>query len=121
MEKLKLKTGKLYDIVTNGIMVDDSRLAATISPGQEDSLSAIFAVMSDPKATAVMTLLSEAGEELAVYSGYTDLSTISYDTEEEVVHVTMKKPDEIALRLAAIEEQMTDAQMALCDIYELIA
>lgn len=80
-----------------------------------------------------MILLSESGEELAIYNGYTQLQSITQeldavigytqDEEQEVISgklvtVILAKPDQTDQRITSVEGQVTDLQLAMCEIYE---
>lgn len=120
MEKIKLTDNSEYNLVTNGIYAGDEALTATFLLESHD-LTALYEIFSDPTKTKQITLLSNAGEPLAVYGNYINLTSISVNQGEEPnVTVSLKKADEKEVRLASLEEQMTDAQEALCDIYEMI-
>ena len=120
MEKIKLTDNSEYNLVTNGIFANEEVLTATFLLESHD-LTALYEIFSNPAKTKQITLLSNAGEPLAVYGNYVNLTSIMLNPDDDpTVTINLKKADEIALRLASIEEQMTDAQEALCDIYELI-
>lgn len=120
MEKIKLADNSEYNLTTNGIFANEEVLTAIFLLESHD-LTALYEIFSDPTKTKQITLLSNAGEPLAVYGNYINLACITLNPDETpTVTINLKKADEIALRLASIEEQMTDAQEALCDIYELI-
>ena len=82
-----------------------------------------------------MTLLSEAGEELAIYNDYTRLQSIKqeletvigYTQDEEqtpvngkLVTIVISKIDDIEKRLLSTEQQLTELQVAICEIYETV-
>ena len=120
MEKIRLTDNSEYNLVTNGIFANEEVLTATFLLEAHD-LTALYEIFSNPAKTKQITLLSNAGEPLAVYGNYVNLTSIMLNPDDDpTVTINLKKADEIALRLASIEEQMTDAQEALCDIYELI-
>lgn len=120
MEKIKLTNDAEFELITNGIFVSDTTLTATILPAA-DNLSTLYDIFSNAELTKKIILLSNADEQLAVYGDYTILQTISFNAgEQATVTIVLAKPDEKGLRISSLEEQMTDAQEALCDIYEMI-
>lgn len=121
MEKIKLTDNSEYNLTTNGIFANEEVLTAIFLLESHD-LTALYEIFSNSAKTKQITLLSSADEPLAIYGNYVNLTSIMLNPDDETptVTVNLKKADEIALRLASIEEQMTDAQEALCDIYELI-
>ena len=120
MEKIKLTDNSEYNLVTNGISANEEALAATFLLEAHD-LTALYEIFSNSAKTRQITLLSNAGEPLAVYGNYINLTSIMLNPDETpAVTINLKKADEKEARLASLEEQMTDAQEALCDIYEMI-
>ena len=120
MEKIKLTDNSEYNLVTNGISANEEALAATFLLEAHD-LTALYEIFSNSAKTRQITLLSKAGEPLAVYGNYINLTSIMLNPDETpAVTINLKKADEKEARLASLEEQMTDAQEALCDIYEMI-
>lgn len=133
MEKIKLNgSGKELELIVCGILADTEKLTIKFLPGEE-SLDSLNTLLSDSAETGKMTLISESGESLAIYNGFTKLQSISqeleavigYAQDEEQTQITGKlvtavlyKPDQTEQRLASLEEQLTDTQMALCEIYE---
>lgn len=132
MEKIKLGSGKLLELIVCGIIADTKNVIVKFLPG-EDSLDTLNTLLTSADETGKMTLMSESGEELAIYNGYTEMQSIrqelnavvgyTQDEDQEpitgkLVTVVLGKPDETAARLAAVESQLTDTQMALCEIYE---
>ena len=132
MEKIKLGSGKELEIIVCGIMAVKDAVTIKFLPG-DDTLDALNDLLSEPAETGKMILLSEAGEELAIHTGYTELTSISmemdavigYTQDAEQTPVTgklvttvLRKPDQITQRVAVLEQQITDTQMALCEIYE---
>lgn len=118
MEKIKLKSGKMLPLIVCGILVDAQSALIKFLP-EEKGLDQINALMSDTAETEVLTLLSEVGEELAIYNGYTDLQSIqqeqnavigyTQDTDQtpvtgRLVTVVLRKPDHTEQRIAALEE-----------------
>lgn len=120
MEKIKLTNDAEFELITNGIFVSDTALTTTILPAA-DNLSTLYDIFSNAELTKKIILLSNTDEQLAVYGDYTILQTISFNAgEQATVTIVLAKPDEKGLRISSLEEQMTDAQEALCDIYEMI-
>lgn len=130
MEKIKLGSGKELELIVCGILADTKNITIKFLSG-EDSLGDINDLMMDTAETTKMTLLSENGEELAIYNEYTQLrsigqeldAVIGYDEEQEpvtgkLVTVVLTKPDQTDQRLTSVEDQVTDLQLAMCEIYE---
>lgn len=132
MEKLKLGSGKELELIVCGIMAVKDAVTIKFLPGN-DTLDKLNTLLSDPAETGKLILLSESGEELAIYSDYTELDNISvernavigYTQDEEqapisgrLVTATLSKVDKTEKRIAALEQQITDTQMALCELYE---
>ncbi|MDO4324062.1 MAG: hypothetical protein Q4C61_16235 [Lachnospiraceae bacterium] len=132
MEKIVLGSGKELEIITCGILADKEKVTIKFLPG-EDSLSGLNEIFLSADETKIMTLLSENREPLAVYNGYTGLQSISQEMEAAIgythdegqaqitgklVTVVLCKPDRTERRLASVEDQVTDMQLALCEIYE---
>lgn len=136
MEKIKFNSDKEFEIVklTSGIISNSKTLTVRLLPA-EATLDEINTTVMDTSETEKITLLSESGESLAIYNGYTDLYSIKQElnavigyTEDEaqtpiagkVVTVILSKPDETSTRLANLESLVTDTQLALCDVYEML-
>lgn len=133
MEKLKLSSGKELNLIVCGILADSKTVTIKFLPGEEDSLDSLNTLLMDAAETRKMTLLSESGEALSIYNGYTRLQSIAqeleavigYEQDEEqqpvmgrLVTATLGKIDQMEARMEAMEQQMTDTQLALCEIYE---
>lgn len=118
MEKVKLSSGKELSLITCGILSDTKKVTLQFLPG-DDSLDILNTLLSDQTVTAKMTLLSDAGDELQIFNGYTKLESISqqmdavigYTQNEEqdpitgkLVTVVLSKPDATEQRLTSIEE-----------------
>lgn len=132
MEKLRLADGTELNLITNGIRKADKQIEAKILP-EGKTLSEVNDLVSDEEKTQEIKLISEDGEELAIYTGYTELTSISQELKADIgtdddgniiqgklVTLRMEKPDEVTKRISAVESQMTDMQLALCEVYELI-
>ncbi len=85
-------------------------------------------MLTDPEATAKMTLLSESGDELAIYNGYTSLLSISQEmnavigykqdpeqtpVEGKLVTAVMAKPDQTEQRIASLEDTVDTLAMEI--------
>ncbi|WP_288647029.1 hypothetical protein [uncultured Lactobacillus sp.] len=134
MEKIKLSSGKEYELITCGIALNNGELTLKLLPG-DDSLDTINSLFLSENETSKMTLLSEAGEELAIYNDYTRLQSIKqeletvigYTQDEEqtpvngkLVTIVISKIDDIEKRLLSTEQQLTELQVAICEIYETV-
>ncbi len=132
MEKVKLGSGLELDIIVGGILVDSDTAVIKFLPG-DNSLDSLNTLLSDQGETQKITLLSEGGETLAVYNGYTKLQSVSLEPDAVIGHTqdggqteirgklvtaVLGRPDLIEQRITSLESQMTDTQMALCEIYE---
>lgn len=118
MEKIKLGSGKELELIVCGIIGDAEKVSMQFLPG-EDSLDDLFALLSDTDETGMMKLLSETGEELRIFSGYTVLQSIGqeldavigYTPDEQETPITgklvtavLRKPDQTEARLTSLEE-----------------
>ena len=132
MERLKLGSGKELELIVCGILADRETVTIKFLP-ETDSLDTLNTLMMDTAETEKMILLSEGGDELSIYNGYTQLQSLSqeleavigYAQDEEQIPITGKlvtavlcKPDLMEARMASVEQQTTDMQLALCEIYE---
>lgn len=120
MEYIKLKDGSRYGLLS---ITNADRLALVLPAASLDDLLAVF---SDSGKTQTMTLETEEGGSMAVFSGYTFVSIElckDYEVEEETqdaIVVTFAKPDPLMTTLADLSDQMTDTQLALVELYEMI-
>lgn len=130
MEKIKLLSGDTLELITCGVTNYNDTLTVRFIPESNVTLSDYEALLANSENTAKLILLSNSDEELAIYSKFTELSSIakaknqvisSNGTEEvtsDIITVVLEKPDEIASRLDSLEAQVTDAQLAMCELYE---
>lgn len=132
MEKIKLGSGKELELITCGVVALQDAVTIKFLPGT-DTLDAVNTLLSDHSETNKLILLSEADEELAIYAGYKELASISMEPDAvigytqdadqtpikgKLITAVLRKPDQIIQRVIALEKQVTDTQMALCEIYE---
>lgn len=118
MEKIKLGSGKELDLIVCGIMADAQTVTIKILPGA-DNLDALNTLLMDTTETEKMILLSESGEQLAIYNEYTQLQSISqelnavigYNHDEaqapiigKLVTAVLCKPNATEVRLTSLEE-----------------
>ena len=120
MEKIKLATGIEIAIDTIECLESPEALLNITMPKGLRDLTDFLTIFGTAANTKTITLLDEEDQEIEVYTNYTNLGALKFDPPMKMVSVSMEKADETALRLADLEVQMTDAQMALCDIYELL-
>lgn len=130
MEKIKLLSGDMLELITCGITNYNDTLTVRFIPESNMTLTDYESVLSNSENTSRLILVSENDEELAIYSKYTELSSISKtknqvistngseETTADVVTVILEKPDEVVSRLESLEAQVTDAQLAMCELYE---
>lgn len=134
MEKVKLGSGKELDLIVCGIVADTQTVTMKFVP-DSDSLDALNNILMDSAQTEKMILLSETGEQLAIYNGYTQLQSlgqelsavIGYVQDEtqtpitgKLVTAVLRKPNRTEQRLESAEAQLTDMQLALCEVYEML-
>lgn len=134
MEKIKLGSGKELDLIVGGILANPQTVTIKFLPGA-DSLDALNTLLTDTAETEKMMLLSDGGEELAIYNGYTQLQSIGQElntvigytkdeTQEPIigklVTATLQRPDRMEQRMASAETQLTDMQIAICEVYEML-
>lgn len=118
MEKIKLGSGKELELIVCGITTYENNLTIRFLPG-EDSLENLNTLLLDPAETTEMKLLSENGETLEIYTGFTQLESIRLDqnatvgyTQDEIqetikgklVTAILCKPDRTDQRLTSLEE-----------------
>ncbi len=118
MEKIKLGSGKELDLIVCGIMADEQTVTIKFVPGS-DSLDTLNSILMDTSETEKMTLLSESGDELAIYNGYTQMQSISQELNAvigyqqdraqspifgKLVTATIRKPNRTESRLTSLEE-----------------
>lgn len=118
MEKIKLGSGKELNLIVCGIIADTQTVTMKFVPGN-DSLDTLNSILMDTAKTEKMTLLSESGDELAIYNGYTQLHSIGQEldavigyTQDEMqtpvtgklVTAVLRKPDATEMRLTSLEE-----------------
>lgn len=118
MEKIKMGSGKELELIVCGINVTNDKATIKFLPGV-DTLDGINTLLSDQTETNKMILLSEVGEELAIYNGYTNLRSISVETDAvigytqdaeqtpitgKLVTAVLRQPNMTEQRLASLEE-----------------
>lgn len=119
MEKIKLGSGKELELITCGILTDAKTATIKFLPG-EDSLDTLNDLLTSTAETNKMTLLSEGGEEQAIYNNYTELQSIRQDLAATVgytemdgeqtpvtgrlVTAVLHKPDTTEQRITSLEE-----------------
>ena len=118
MEKIKLGSGKELDLIVCGIIADTQTVTMKFVPGN-DSLDTLNSILMNTAEIEKMTLLSESGDELAIYNGYTQLQSIGQEldavigyTQDEMqtpitgklVTAVLCKPNATEIRLTSLEE-----------------
>ena len=83
MEKVKFSNGNIFEIKSNGIKSDDSILKiALVAP--DTDLTTIESLATDQGNVKRIELLSETGELMKIYSGYSVLTSIEKKKDEIV-------------------------------------
>ncbi len=116
MEKIKLCSGKELNLIVCGIIADQQTVTIKFLPGG-DSLDTLNTILMDTDETEKMILLSESGEQLAIYNGYTQLQSIGqelvigYEQNEsqsaitgKIVTAVLRKRNTTEKRLTSLEE-----------------
>lgn len=114
MDRLILANGTEYGLIA----IDEAEhVGFIIDPGPV-SLSQIRLDFGNPQNTKDMKVATESGSVMNEYVGYVDLYSIVL--KDDTVTVYMDRPDEVAVQLRLLSQQMTDAELALCELYEMI-
>ena len=119
MENIKFLNGESFDITVNGVKSTDENLKIAIVAPEKD-LVAVEEMVSNADNTARIELLSENGEVLRIYSGYTVLTSIEkkkdvviattiedgneVTTKSDVIYITLRKVSDTEARLTSLEE-----------------
>lgn len=119
MEKIKLGSGKELHLIVCGILADNEKVTLKFTPDEGDTLDGYNTLLSAASETKKLMLLSESNEQLSIYDGYTELSSIEAKTETvigysedeqhtpitgRVITAVLKKPDKTERRLTALED-----------------
>lgn len=143
--RIKLSNNKVFDILLDNFVMNHGVLTAQIIPGTENIL-AIEEMFQDANNTKKIYLMDDPDvispsdteeaepecEVRMVVSGFVKLMHISKDSNiavgyevdnftpiyKDIVTIKLEKESEIEKKQESIETQVTDMQMALCDIYE---
>lgn len=119
MESIKFSNGDSFEITTNGVRSNDEKVRiALLAPDMD--LVAIEEMISSKSNVNRLELLSEEGEVLRIYTGYTVLTAIEkkkdilidtdiQDGEEvlitsDVIYITLRKENDTEARLTSLEE-----------------
>lgn len=119
MENVKFLNGESFDITVNGVKsTNESLKIAIVAP--EMDLVAVEEMVSNADNTGRIDLLSESGEVLKIYSGYTVLTSIEKKkdvviattiegdeevvTKSDVIYITLHKVSDTETRLSSLEE-----------------
>lgn len=140
MEKVKFSNDKVFEIKTNGVNSDDTRLRIGIVANNLD-LAEVELLVNDPDNLNRIELLSESDEVLRIYSGYEVLTSlekkkdlvisivntdpvIDEETGEivtegtatvnkgDVIYISLRKANETEARLASLEETVDTLVMS---------
>ncbi len=132
MEKVKFSNDKVFEIKTNGVNSDDTRLRIGIVATDLD-LAEVESLVTNKDNVNRIELLSETDEALRIYSGYTVLTSLekkknmvisitnteavideetgeiiteasSVTNRGDVIYISLKKANETEERLASLEE-----------------
>lgn len=132
MEKIRLGSGTELELIICGVSSYDKQVSFDFLRN-DYTLSDIETLLSNKDETSKIVLLSEAGEELRIFTGYTKLDAVNLKKNHvistnddgttvtaDVISVVLIRPDTTETRIEALESQVTDTQMALCELYEMM-
>lgn len=89
MEKIKLKNGDTYELNVNGIRDTEEKLTVCILSAE--SLEQLETAFSDPQNTERLELVTEGGELLQSFTGYTVLRCIKKEKDVFIETITAKE------------------------------
>lgn len=129
--KIQLSNNETFNIFLECFTKTENDLTIRLFPDEKDLIQ-LEETFSDSNNTGKILLLDDAGDTVNIANNYSKLSDISKQKEiqigyeedgvtpkyGDVVTIKLKKLDEVEQRLAEQEAQLTDVQMALCEIYE---
>lgn len=140
MEKVKFSNDKVFEIKTNGVNSDDTRLRIGIVATDLD-LAEVESLVTNKDNVNRIELLSETDEALRIYSGYVVLTSLekkkdtvisitnteavideetgeiiteasSVTNRGDVIYISLKKANETEARLTSIEETIDQLVMS---------
>lgn len=127
MTKIKLSNGTIINaidvVLKNGIL----KISTT-----ESTVEELAEVFSNKENTSLITLMTESGIETGYKTGFTSFAGINYDAEGVKTVELFQPVDDMESRVAKaeasvslahtktseLEAQITEAQLALCELYE---
>ena len=114
---MKIKIGKtIYDEV-NGIGVSDGVLELVLSTEKVN----VDTIESEIKGNTDKVLLINDDETEETFRGFTEYMSAYVDEETKSVIITLTTKDYKQPKAAeSIEEQITDLQLAIAELYEMI-
>lgn len=129
--KIQLLNEETFDILLECFTKTDTDLTIRLFPGENDLIQ-LEETFSDSSNTGKILLLDDTGDTVNIANNYSKLTDISKQKEikigceedgvtpkyGDVVTIKLEKLDEVELRLDEQEAQLTDVQLALCEIYE---
>lgn len=135
MEKLRLKNGVLYDLAVNGVVESEEDLTIRIMSAED--LEGFESAFSDAQNTERLELVTEGGELLQPFTGYTVFRSIkkekdvfiAYEEGEDeelqeirsdVITVVLTKTD-LRADLAEVRAEMETYAGAIEELGSLVA
>lgn len=116
MEKLKLKNETSYDLVVNGITEEEEGLTVRIMSAE--GLEQFETVFSDPQNTERLELVTEEGELLQPFTGYTVLRSIKKEKDVFIAYEEGEsgEPQEIRSDVITVVLSRTDLRADLAEV-----
>ena len=128
MEKIKLGSGKELELVISGVASRNGKVDFSFLL-KDYTLPQIEEILSDESETVKMILLSDIGDQIQVFNGYTELNSIALiknqnvsndedDPVADVISVTMARLDNTS-RIKTLETRVDDTEAALQELKEM--
>jgi polyhydroxyalkanoate synthesis regulator phasin len=101
MEKITLLNSQSFEIEAIGLQGESLDIVFG-----NVSISELEDSFSNKNIISTIKVQTEAGEEVAIYSGYTKCTSIEKDMETSLISVKLKKVDETQARIDELEKQV---------------
>lgn len=123
MTKIKLTDGTIIN--ASDVEVVNGTLKITTAEKTVEELAELFRNFEN---TNYITLLTEGGKECGYKTGFTSFAGITYDAEGNKTvelfqpkNITEARIANAEAKVASIETDITDTQLAVVELYEMMA